>query len=126
MICKLESSFSLLVSSGFSIYFNNSRKNFLQMVVVSPALVHIHSSPKVVDSILFGCWLDFSTNVFFKFMPKIFDWVHIRRFSWSFPPINVRIHIELLNYTGGMFWVIILHELVGGWEGGGRGRSVPG
>ena len=49
-----------------------------------------------------------------------FNRVYIRRFSWSFPPINVRICIELLSDTGGMFWVIILHESVGGCGGWGE------
>ena len=70
-----------LVASGGSTFLNYFWQNFLQVINVSAAFVYINSSPKMSNSVhqlLLVSGLDLSTYILLKFVPKIFDGIHVR------------------------------------------------
>ena len=73
-------------------------KTFLRCPILFVAFPYIDSFPEFFDSFnkfLLTLWLDNTTNVLFKFMPKIFDWIHIWGFGWSFPPVDLLLDLIL-------------------------------
>ena len=80
-----------LVTSCIAIQFNDSRNHFSQMSNIFLAFSGINSQPESFDpfyqlGLVF--WLHFPSDELFQFMPKIFNWIGIRRFWWRPPPID--------------------------------------
>ena len=65
------------------------RKYLLKVVDIFITFLHIYCIPKKLDpsdEFRFSSWLDFTSYVFFQFMPQIFYRVEIGGFRGSFPP----------------------------------------
>ena len=92
-----------LVTCCLTLQFNDAGDHLLQMSDVFSALGYINSSPECQNSIykLILC-LGFyhSANIFFKFMPLVFNWIQIGWLCRSFPPVDIAVDQEVLSISG--------------------------
>ena len=105
-----------LVSSGFTIYFNNFWYDFAQMSDVFLALLCIHNlAPEFVNTVnqlLLCLWFYFPSNVFFQLVPQILNRIEVGGFRWCSPPVYASLFHEVLRTPRCVLRIIVLHKLV--------------
>ena len=75
-------------------------------------LATVNCLPKLQNPLyqfLLPCWLHLTSDVLL-FVPHVFNWVKIRRFCWSTPPIDILGCQEISGVKGVVFRVIICHK----------------
>ena len=84
---------------------------------VPATFCHINGRPILTNplqKLIFSSWLHLMSYEFFKLMPNIFYWVHIRQFWWCSEPINSFFYIKSLSHLGDMLGIIVLNKAVCG------------
>ena len=103
--------FSVLISGWFTTNFYYLRNNFPQVTDVLCTLLDSDSFPKLLNTIykfFLSPWLNFSSYVFFKFMPEVLNRVKIRRLSNGLPPIDTFLIKKFPSQPRAVLGIIIL------------------
>ena len=83
--------------------------------VCGQSFLLIHHLPKFdysSEEIILHSGFDLAADILLQLMPKVLNWVEIRRFGRCSPPGNVTFTHPLSCMTSHVFRIIVLHELV--------------
>ena len=83
------------------------------MSYVLVTFMNVYCVPKTCDTLyqLILCsWFHNTQDVLFKFMPEVFNWIHIQGFGWRFPPVDMVSPHPVTCILRSTFRVVILHK----------------